>query len=768
MKFYLLLLLVLFVSCSEFNGSIQTNDQPIDPIASAIGNAIIEPGRFTKLPKLKNPKVAFVWQEMDGAKINRHAIDMQSSVEPAMPFSFTSDLLENPPAYMFDTLNIFAGAFFLYSDNNNNGKLDVLYHPNLEPYRDTIANLKENYRDELNHLLTLSNITDNTAYGEAYTETPDGSFIFITETGLDSSFHKATSVSSLPLHEVNFRKRQILQHLSRWENFMGARANLVFSQAETSHHKDIGKITTHKFYRRLFPKIDHEAEFKMQLYKTAIALAAYDLKMQWIRSHRISEQWNNYMYTPSDDQDWISGRSIWNYIFYIYNEQELNEVKGIVALAKTMGTTLISNLEDFKLGYNFLECNENYNCKILAPTDPITLFLGDEACYLESCQAEMDKLEDIKIIQLPDSITRHYSGSYQSIDSATTINIVKYGTNTWLQYNNRDIFVINPAARTILFNSLQQIEVEFAIDSTSNSIYVTQGNEETQLHFSHSTATNLDLINAISEITTTPKVDLSPDIMALYQGQYQLSSQENMHVINKESSIKVTIPGVGFFSLEPIAQDTFCHRESNTRITFERNRSGTITKLTYHSPSKNFSAPSINYVPQTAGSLNSDFSDNIPRDTIHGSHLLESDLLNNSYTCLTDLLALSQNDRGIDSIVTFNPLAPLFSHTGDALLFKIDQSSENFGLTLKGCPNQTEENSTIRIKVSGGPSPYQLNDFIQDEVTATFLQDGSYFSVSPILTGGQVPYFVKIEFFSMYTGTAPIVFDSYIITQAVP
>ncbi len=765
MKFYLLLLLVLLVSCSEFNGSIQTSHQPIDPIASAIGNATIEPGRFTKLPKIKNPKVAFVWQEMDGAKINRHAIDMQSTVEPAMPFAFTSALLENPPAYMFDTLNVFVGVFFFYSDNNNNGKLDILYHPNLAPYRDTIAQLKENYRNELNHLLTLSDITENTPFGEAYTETTDGSLIFVTEQGLDSSFHNATSLSTLPPKEILSSKRKLLQHLSRWEDFMGARANLVLTQTETTHHKVLGEITTEKFYRRLFPKPTLETTFNEQLHKTAIAHATYDLKMTWIRNHRISEQWNNYMYTPSNSQDWISGRSIWNFIFYIYNEQELAEVKGIVALAKSMGRNLINNIDDFKLGYNFLECDDNYNCRILSSTDPITLYLGDEACYLESCQGEMEKIEDRKAIQLSDAITTNYSGSYQSIDSTITMDIIQQNSNTWVQYNN-DMFVIKPASRTILFNSLQHIEVEFVIDSTSNSIYVTEGNTVHQLHYAHSTSTHIDLINTITEITTTSKVELSPKSMAQYQGQYQLSEQENMHVINKESHIKITIPGMGFFSLAPIAQDTFCHLESNTTITFERNRVGTITKLVYHSPNNTFSAPSITYVPQTAGSLNTELPDSTPRDTVHGSHLLESDLLDESYACLTDLLALSHNDRGIDSMVTQNPLAPLFGYNSDALLIRINQPSEKIGLTLKGCPNQTKEATSVRIKVSGGPSPYQLNDFIQDEITATFSQAGSFFNISPILTHGQAPYYVKIEFFSLYSEASPIVFDSYVITQA--
>ncbi len=756
--------LLLLISCSEFNNHIQDpSANTVEPILSVSGKTSIEQGRFTKLANIQKPKIALVWQEMDEAKISRFPVEVVSNVSPSFPFSFNSNLLENPPLYMNDPLNVFVGNVYLYSDGNKNGTLDALVHPDFQPYLDSLSFLKQIFINEKQKLLALSTITTSTPFQETHFQTEQNTVLFNTENGIDSSW--ATSLySSYQVEQITKRRRQILQGLTKWETFLSKRANLVNTTYKFLHHKDHNLQITTGYYRRLYPISGNEALFEEQLKSaTKAALDYYELS-KWVRIQRISTQKNNYIYTPMDSKDWIAGMSIWNYVFYMFTQEELDEILAINQLVKSMGRTLITNPEQLSIGYNILSCTEDYYCSVLNSLDSVQIDLGDEACYIEGCQRELETLSARTPITLSDSILESYQGTYHSTDSSTTLTILFTEGNLWLFPTASTTFAIKPATRTIFFNSIYNTELEFVIDSTTNSIIYNNGTETLKLSKIES---SMDTISANAVINTIQPTDipiLSSEILQQYSGKYILSDISDLSIVVKETHLKALFPGVGYLNLYPTSLDTFMHDESTLKIVFDRNEENTVTKLTYISPERTFTAPAKNYVTRNAAYFNYDINYISPILTqSQGTSIIESDILEQSYACLTDLTALSTDDPMLVPNASTAQENHLFGSPEDALIFSVTDSLSIIIFSFVGCPNENVDSTSMRIQVTGGTSLDAITDFIQDEHTVTFLKSGSQFAVNPIVINKKVPYYIKVTFSPLHSTESKIAIDSYFI-----
>ncbi|MGL1935011.1 MAG: DUF3471 domain-containing protein [Fibrobacterales bacterium] len=759
----LITLLFCIFSFTSCDGKISNpNSDNIKPILDVNGYSSIQSGRFTKLANIQNPKIALVWQEMDGAKISRYPIEIISNVSPAAPFSFSSKLLENPPLYMNDYHNIFVGNFYLYSDNNKNQTLDMLVHPDYEPYIDSLSKLKQDFIHEKQKLLELSNINKPTPSGERYYITNESKLLFHTETGIDSSWFKSPLFKGIEPGKISHRRQQLLQCLNKWESFLGSRANMVSVQTDTLHHKQHNLQLTQKYLRKLFAKPDNDSLFQSQLKTTTKAALDYYSLIIWVRNSRISTQKNEYIYTPAYSNDWIAGMSIWNYVFYLYDENDLNEIISINQYVTSIGKTLISNPQDLSIGYNVLECNIEYNCKILSSLDSVKIELGDEACYIEGCQRDLEVLSSRTKIQLPDSLLQMYQGHYKTPDSTNQLHVTFSHGSLWVKNNQNNVFKISAATKTIFFNSIYNTEIEFVIDSTSNSLISHNNNSFIQMQKFTSPFDSLNIDSIISSILFPKTVEIKPLTLEQYSGLYVLSKTSNLTIVPDNDHLIVSFPGIGFYKMYPISQDTFVHKESLLQIVFHKNEKGTITELSYESSHQNFIAPAYEYSPRNASYFNYDLNQFTPIVTSgHGSQLIVSDILEDSYNCLTDLAAISSKDNGLSSLTPYTPSYYYFGQQLNPLIFEISDSLSQINLSIHACPNQATDSTQLRLSITGGNSIGSLNTFIQDPHTVTFHKEGTTISINPIQIPKKLPYFIQVIFSPLYSTEAEIVIDSY-------
>ncbi|MGL1903190.1 MAG: DUF3471 domain-containing protein [Fibrobacterales bacterium] len=755
----ILLLLFLLTGCFSTNSGVITQpEKTAEPLLTFNGKALIELGRFSRLDEMSNPKVSIVWNEMDQSSISRYSIPLNSTTHQVFPFPFSTTLSENPPLSLNNPLNIILGNIYLYDDVNGNGALDDEIHPELIHFRDSLKQSKQTLLLALQALTEVSDIQHYSMQTDSYFwDTPHDISFMHSDSSIDSSWSSLIDYHHLTPLNLASERRWVLRFSNKWEQFLYKRANITLVESDTTFSSN-GRITIQDTYnRRLYPKTGYESPFEERLKQATIASAHYQRLTKTIHNLRLENRWNEHIYTPNDTHDWIAGMSLNSFVFFLFDQNEHDQLTQLNALSSLLGNPLISNIESLTLGYNILSCNENYLCSVLTETDSVNIHLGDSPCYLEGCQRPIDTPLTQSELSLDSSFLSIYTGMYTSPLSSDSLTLIAHNDALWIITPLKESIKLSSTDSINFSNTLFSINCTF--DKTTDPLSIVYTTAEA----SHTITKQRETIDhdtrLLDSINTYTPTSLTESELQDYTGRYTLDSAHALIIAVQDSQLVVSITGQGFFSIQPISTDLFRHTESSAHIRFDRSTSGDITKVTFESVSRYFTAPSETYTPKSAAEFSYDLSYSaVPLHSMsHGSSMNTS----KKYNCLTDLLSLDTADfYSTTQQSTAEPL--LWGKTKSSFTLKVD-SVDKFYVSLHGCPNNLTDSTQVRMRITTGTSPETIETFVEDEMTVTFYKNGSYKNINPILSHGVSPFYVKVSFFPLYGNNAPIIFDSYSI-----
>lgn len=379
---FLLLSPLLLLSCLRDDGLVDPDKKGSQPLLARFAGTTQNEGDTTlsaaRLLKLGKPKIALVWQQ-----ITLKADDVRpdlASVGAVPPYDFDLSMLSPPPPEVLAAKSVVLGSFWLYSDGDGNGRLDRITHPELKTRFQVLDSLEAVYEESLEGLMEAAEVRPRVNIKDTFHVTSSGYILERLPAGFDT-LYRLSNPGDTRFFNYMHRRYRILDYFNKWESFFALRKKEHDMHQEVHHVDGFAFVFVHHRGQRLFPRPGREEEFRQRMKEaTAKGLAFTDATDLALGTAAV-KGWLNYPYDGFTEPgtDWVAGRTRRWHVLYIPDAGQLE----VVLRAEKRSSFNIDGLDRMRTGYNLLNCDEHYRCRVAEKAKDIRIDLGERWDYFD-------------------------------------------------------------------------------------------------------------------------------------------------------------------------------------------------------------------------------------------------------------------------------------------------------------------------------------------------------------------------------------------------
>jgi hypothetical protein len=729
------------------------------------GDTTLSARRFIRLT---DPKLVLVWQSIVPQS---HAVAFEkSSVKVTAPYQFSVELRNPPPREVQESNESVIGSFWLYSDGDGNDRLDRLTDPEVQARLGGLDSLKAIEQAAIREFKATADIVPHEIpVHDSFLVESSGTLIRAMGGILDTLYAARGNGDERVWFDVVHRRYAILRDQNAWERFFELR------KKTSNFFRDTVPVDGHAYSmvyddrQKLFPLPGREAAFRSSLRKATLASVAYYAALYGLLVESAMKGWSDYPYTgfEMDGQDWVAGRSRFHFLLYFPDRKRLETLLE----AERGGSFRVDNIDRMRVGYNLLNCDQDYRCRVLPFADSILIYLGETNAYFDPPSLPAARpVKSFEPVRLPPGDFARLQGVYDYQPFRPIQVLVRNGM-AWCDLPDFGLQRLYPVDSTVFFVPGEDLQFEF-IPTTGDSI-------------------GKLIFYSGSVRSVARKTDLPPDSAALSERIDPILGRKTYAL---PDSVEGLLPqslefGADTAELETSASgDTLylrhrklpaeaygilndsqaLSRDSEKRLGFRANPAGKIPGMSLSRMGKEYFLPSIGYAPQLPvdeGGASYSLRATHPgsgRDSyrgLGGRHRYTCPDSNGLFLRQGDgmVLALRKSDQA-DSIS--------LKEGGDALLFRLDSlAGKTLRLELTLCAESGVKSGRLMFAIRAGAHADSLGTVVAESHWVTVNEKGGSL-VLPSVPVASDPYFVEISQTRTLDRTFPYAFGSYAIHVA--
>jgi hypothetical protein len=419
------------------------------------GDSALSAKRFLKL---RNPKIALVWQKL-GPGLQGQSFD-KGVVAVSAPYEFSVDMTGPPPIEIAQSTEPVIGSFWLYSDGNGNGTLDRVAHPEMQARQRDLDSLRLAYEAADDSLQAVSTLTDHRVpYRDTFRLDVNGNLTHARGGAIDTLYAGMESDEVADVWAVLFRRTLALCHLSSWEFFFSLRKKGWEAVITRQTVPGGGAIYVTEDWRKLFPLPGREGEFEMRLAKAGSARYRFSVGLAEALYLGEKNHWVDYPYEGFETAglDWVAGKSRWYSVLYFPNRAALEQV----VEAERSASFRVNGLDELHTGYNLLHCDDQYVCDVLSEKDSIRIDLGEEDAYFNAPSSALTPaIRDYSPAEIPEGSLERLEGAYD-LHPFHPVTVVSRAGALWADFPGRGVLRLTGVDPYRFYDKARTLQFEF-------------------------------------------------------------------------------------------------------------------------------------------------------------------------------------------------------------------------------------------------------------------------------------------------------------------
>ncbi|HKP98311.1 MAG TPA: hypothetical protein VJ385_21455 [Fibrobacteria bacterium] len=765
------------VSCLRDGGFVSPDEEKNLPVlASFQGRAITKktPLDGERALEITNPKIALVWQFVGPSSFGV-AFD-KFSVGSNPPYKFSAELKNSPPPEIADSDEPVIGTFWLYSDGNGNDTLDRLVHPKVAEHDADLAKLQKAYKRGLERLREVSDeLSQRIPSKDTFLVDSTGTFIRLTGGRLDTLFVSSGPRDVNMWNEVLFRRYRLLRNFNGWQNFFALRKKTDDSYRTIIPMADHSYLQIFEDWRKLLPKKGMEEEFEKRLKEAGFAYLTFIGTVQAVQKEAADSGWADYPYEGFSipGADWVVGKSRRHFVLYFPTGYSLEQVLE----AERGGSFRVDNIDKLHLGYNLLDCDDQYRCLVMSPKDSVYLELGQHEAFFNPPSSELKfPVQDFSPRTVPVETLKTLSGYFLYRPNRPITLDVRDG-EAWCHVPDLGAHRLEPADSNRFFAQGADMQLEFVRTrggAIGKLLLYSHGERAVAVRID-SIATP-DLAQALARIRALKPVSLPESLRTALPGKFSYGKDTvgkddtlRAHYSTGGDSIVLSYSGLPPQAFLPLNDSEAFSPASEDRLAFARNEAGVVTGMRFIRPTGSFFLPNTGYRPRKPVDF---FSDTGAAPTLSQPASVSGGSGKDSYVklgaqkryaCSQDGFFLKAGDGWVDALrkgATGDSIS--LQDSGDGLVFKVTgQAGKRIRLELVVCGEKGGKQGRILMAMRGGSSaqgpygdPVAESDWVRPSVA------GDTLSFSPIRIPAD-PYYLDLRQVHTYDDSLFYSFDGY-------
>ncbi|HKP98304.1 MAG TPA: hypothetical protein VJ385_21415 [Fibrobacteria bacterium] len=501
------------------------------------------------------------------------------------------------------------GKFWLYSDANANDTLDRITHPKIAARDSELAVLQAESKRSLERLLQVASISEKwIPYQDTFLLDSTGTFAHYNGGKPDTLYISRGKKDTKTWTEILFRRFRLLKNYNAWQNFFALRKKAQEYAMTPIPMPDHSFLLPFSDWRKLFPLPGMEREFETRLQAAGDASMKYLLTVEALQSQAQDSGWIDFPFDGFDQPltDWVAGKGSSDFVLYFPTRASLQRV----VEAERGGSFRVDNIEKAGLGYNLLNCDDQYRCRVLGPSDSIYIQLGEhESQFDPPSSALQTPIREFRTVPLPSDSLEKYAGRYE-YKAYHPILVLRRDGELWCDIPWYGVHRLSPAGPSLFYAPGKDLQIEFVARG---------GNTISKL-----------LLYAYGARAVAPRSDSVDYAEALGQEVARLASRrrgsmrwiaslpsafgfgaDTMHVgyftnAGNVDSIELSCPRLAPQIFYPANDSQAFSPASRDQIEFRRNETGVPMGIWLISPESRFFLPNLSYRPRKPADLRSE------------------------------------------------------------------------------------------------------------------------------------------------------------------
>jgi hypothetical protein len=717
---------------------------------------------------LTNPKIALVWQFI-GPKEFTYATSDGQIKDANIPFKFEFNLVNPPDKEILESPDLAVGTFWLYQDENGNGKLDRLIHPDLLAMNRAVDSIYGAYTDAQARVLEVSEIKPvRVPVTETYYIGRFGATVRILDGKPDTIWTDPDGRyldQQLWISVLNNRFR-VLNYSNRWERYFAlrGRANDYYRVAAPAE----GYAFAYEFpyERKLFPLPGKEAEFEARVRDATWKLIEFNARYAAMYQEEVKQGWNDYPFNGfgQPGEDWVAGRTRNYSLLYMRNMAGMDEL----VEAEKASSFSVTGKEKLHLGYNLVWCNDYYDCKVLDASDSIHVDLGmDEAYFNPPPTSWANPVKNPVPSGTPASWLERLQGAYMFQPDHPFSLMAAQGA-LWASIPDVGTFRFLPSDSLHFFARARDMQIQIVEEKgrVEKLLFYRNGKRWVALKDSTLEIPASDKDRLLAASGRKPGL-ARKDAMEGYFGRYDHAGDTlRIEAASGGDSMRVSVPGLVPHVYLPESDSAFFSPECDCRLSFRRNEAGKVTDAVMEREGKSALAPSFAYVSRTPADL---FPD--PEAKPDSAAASCDGGARDAYVWLDgkgrykgspDGLFLAEGDPGVSRLEHSLPWEPVsLDQGGNGLVLKLDGAKgRTAALSVLIRKDANAGKGRVRFRLTGGADPAGRERLLSDDFWVDFAGDSASVSLGAWPVDAE-PFYVRLERVATPYPEFPLAFDRY-------
>lgn len=758
-------------SCFRDGGYVapeEDNNLPV--LARFQGEAVIKGTTLSgeRMGNITNPKVALVWQFVGPSSFGVAFDDI--TVDTRAPFRFSAEFRNPPPDSIAFSEEPAIGAFWFYSDGNENGMLDRVAHPKVAAHDAALAKLQEDYKKTRQSLLDVSEIRAKPEiYKDTFLVDSIGTFIHYVGGRKNVLFQSEGPEQKDVWNEVLFRRYRLLRNFNGWQNFFALRKKLQDYYQVSTPSAEYSWFHEFEERRVLFPKAGKEVEFEERLQLAGWAYMKYTLTVYKVQQEAVDSGWVDYPFQGYDQPgtDWVVGKSRRYFVLYFPNQASMDRV----LQAEAGGSFSVDGIDGMHLGYNLLDCDDQYRCKVLRKDDKVYVDLADNEEFFNPPSPKLVlPVKTFTPITLSRDSLKLLEGRYE-YQPNRPILIASRGGDLWCEVFGLGTFRMHAAGGRLFYVPGTDLQFEFiaTLGGRIGKVLMYHLGERSVGFRTDTLVRNEALDVRIDRIRSQDSAQWPASLVSSLPDRFMLGKDSLLRLSYDAEGKRLSLRYPGFPDAEyvPANDSEAFNPGSDARLAFVRNPEGTLTGLGWSRFEGDYFLPDPDYKPRKPADLFADTGSppDLPASE-HGGSGRDSYVKlggGNRYACAGDGRYLKAGDGWLDSIRKGARGDSISLHDpDDGLLFKVTgQEGKRIRLDLIACGDKTGRQGHVLMALHGSESaqgPFATTLSEADWVRPGPAGDTLSFSPIPIPSD---PYYLELRKVHTWNDSLYFSFDGY-------
>ncbi len=729
----------------------------------------------TRALEITNPKIALVWQFVGPREYTN--VPLNARVDMTPPFNFSLDLRDPPPPEVLESPDLALGTFWLYSDINDNGRLDRLIDPNFLAANRQVDSLYAIYTGLADSLRVLSVYHANPV---DVTETYDvGAFGSVARSldGKSDTLWTSQRPDAGPYGlwwNVIYYRARLLEDLNRWESFFAVRKRNNDNYRIISPTAGFAFSCELPYRRRLFPKPGSKAEFEKILRMATGALLNFAGHYSAMTDAALSQGWADYPYTGHDapGQDWVAGRTRLYQVIYIRDQSDFDAMMD----GERFSSFRVIDKQKLHLGYNLITCGDQYSCRVLDGKDTIRIDLGASDNFFNppgSPPAEVT--EPTQARELAAGYLGGLEGAYRFQPFHPFCLKLEDG-GLWAYIPDFGAYRMEAIDSLHFFTRARDLQLEIVLQSGAMEKIMASGSG-TRFTAAKDTGQSIpDSISAyLQALASRRGVPADAAHIAVWNGAYAWGQDSiTVSASPQGDSLSVAIPGMHAHAYLAASDSVFFSPQCDCRLTFRRNGAGEVTDAVFTREGQPALAPKLGFKPLGPAQLFPDLpaapdseaasSQGNTRDTYAG---LDG---RGHYPGSPDQRFVAAGDSAVESLDHSLPGDSIsLSRGGEGVVFRLrGLKGAAAGLEALLREDVSGGKQRLRLRLLGGSDPKRMDTMLSGDFWADVTGDSAWVSLMPFPVAAD-PYFVRLERVRTAENLAPVAIDRFrILARKLP